>query len=67
MRDAKISAIAGIIFDHDRIPALAIVMDYLDELGIRTAGRFGEWAYLWTDHSFESGERAAQQVLDAGD
>lgn len=66
MRDAKISEIAGIIFDHDRIPALKIVNDYIDELGIRSAGRFGEWAYLWTDHSFESGERAAQQILDAG-
>ncbi len=65
MRDAKVSPIAGIIFDHDRAPALAIVNDFLTEVGIRSAGRFGEWKYLWTDHSFESGERAAQQVLDA--
>jgi hypothetical protein len=66
MRDAKVSPIAGIIFDHDRAPALQLVNDFLDEVGIRSAGRFGEWKYLWTDHSFESGERAAQQVLDAG-
>ena len=66
LRDAKISPIAGIIFDHDRAPALHVVNEYLNELGIRTAGRFGEWKYLWTDHAFESGERAAQQVLDAG-
>jgi protoporphyrinogen oxidase len=64
LRDAKLSPYAGIIFDHDRAPALAIVRAFLDENGIRSAGRFGEWEYHWTDHSFISGERAAQQVLD---
>jgi protoporphyrinogen oxidase len=64
LRDAKLSPYAGIIFDHDRPPALALINDYLDSVGIRSAGRFGEWAYLWTDHSFISGERAAQEVLD---
>ena len=66
LRDAKVSPIAGIIFDHDREAALKKVNDYLDELGLLRAGRFGEWRYLWTDHAFESGERAAQQALDAG-
>jgi protoporphyrinogen oxidase len=65
MRDAKVSEIAGIIFDHDRAPALKIISDYLNELGIRSAGRFGEWKYLWTDHAFESGEQAAQEVLNS--
>lgn len=64
LRDAKISEVAGIIFDHDRAPALQIVNEFLNELGIRSAGRFGEWGYLWTDHAFESGERAAQHILD---
>jgi len=64
LRDAKISPIAGIIFDHDRASALQAVNDYLDELGILRVGRFGEWRYLWTDQAFESGERAAQLVLD---
>jgi protoporphyrinogen oxidase len=67
LRDAKLSPIAGIIFDHDRASALQAVNDYLDELGILRIGRFGEWRYLWTDQAFESGERAAQAVLDAGD
>jgi protoporphyrinogen oxidase len=66
LRDAKVSPIAGIIFDHDRATALEIVNGYLDELGIKRAGRFGEWKYLWTDHAFESGERAAQELLDGG-
>jgi protoporphyrinogen oxidase len=66
MQDAKLSPYAGIIFDHDRVPALRTVHGYLDDLGIRYCGRYGDWAYLWTDDSFISGERAAQQVLDAG-
>lgn len=66
LRDAKISPIAGIIFDHDRAAALQAVNEYLDELGILRVGRFGEWRYLWTDQAFESGEQAAQLALDAG-
>lgn len=64
LRDAKLSPYAGIIFDHDRPSALRVVHDFLDELGIRYCGRYGEWAYLWTDDSFVSGERAAERVLD---
>jgi hypothetical protein len=26
-------------------------------------GRYGDWAYLWTDESFLSGERAAEKAL----
>lgn len=63
-RDVHVSEHAGIIFDHDRLSALPIVHGYLDELGIQYCGRFGEWAYLWTDHSFISGEGAAQRALD---
>ena len=64
LSDAKLSPHAGIIFDHDRPSALRVVHDYLDELGIRYCGRFGDWDYLWTDDSFISGERAAQSVLE---
>ena len=66
VKDAKLSPHAGIIFDHDRPSALRTVHEYLDELGIRYCGRFGDWDYLWTDDSFISGERAAQQALDGG-
>ena len=64
LRDAKLSRVAGIIFDHDRPAALQTVNDFLDEIGILRAGRFGEWKYLWTDHAFESGERAAEQAIE---
>lgn len=55
---------ANVIFDLERAEALATVRAYLDEVGIATCGRYGEWGYHWTDESFESGESAAQRVLD---
>lgn len=54
---------ANIIFDHDRPPALATVHAYLDAIGVSYCGRYGDWAYLWSDDSFKSGERAAERAL----
>jgi hypothetical protein len=61
-RDIRYS---NVIFDFDRAPNKAIVHDYLKANGIHWAGRFGEWAYLWTDQSMLSGERAANEVREA--
>lgn len=54
---------ANVIFDLERAGALATVHGYLDDLGIAYCGRYGDWAYSWTDESFLSGERAAERVL----
>jgi protoporphyrinogen oxidase len=54
---------ANVIFDLERAAALRIVHGYLDELGIAYCGRYGDWAYIWTDESFMSGEKAAEKVL----
>lgn len=54
----------NVIFDTDRPKALATVHGYLNDVGIAYCGRYGDWAYIWTDESFISGERAATQVLD---
>jgi protoporphyrinogen oxidase len=54
---------ANVIFDLERAPALAIVHGYLDEQGIGYCGRYGDWAYIWTDESFISGENAAEKVM----
>ena len=56
---------ANVIFDLESGPATKIVHDYLDELGIRYCGRYGDWAYIWTDQSFISGEHAATKVVDS--
>jgi protoporphyrinogen oxidase len=55
---------ANIIFDLERAESLATVLAYLDDVGVAYCGRYGEWAYLWTDESFMSGENAAQRVID---
>ena len=55
---------ANVIFDLECDAALATVHGYLDEIGIAYCGRYGDWAYIWTDESFMSGEKAAQKVLD---
>jgi hypothetical protein len=54
---------ANVIFDLERADAVKTVHGYLDDLGIAYCGRYGDWLYIWTDESFLSGERAAQQVL----
>lgn len=54
---------ANVIFDLERAGALKIVHAYLDELGIAYCGRYGDWAYIWTDESFISGEKAAEKIL----
>ncbi len=63
-RSARLVPYANVIFDLDRPAALATVRGYLQEIGIETAGRYGEWGYHWTDEAYESGERAAQRLLD---
>ena len=60
---AAFAEYANIIFDHDRPKALATVHGYLDDVGVSYCGRYGDWAYLWTDDSFKSGERAAESAL----
>lgn len=56
---------ANVIFDLDRADALATVHGYLDDIGIHYCGRYGDWAYIWTDESFLSGERAAEKALSS--
>lgn len=54
---------ANVIFDLERAEALATVHGYLNDIGICYCGRYGDWAYIWTDESFMSGERAAEKAL----
>ncbi len=62
-KEARLLRYANIIFDLERSDALAKVHAYLDEVGIAYCGRYGDWGYMWTDESFISGERAAEQAL----
>lgn len=62
-KNAAFAEYANIIFDHDRPKAIETVHGYLDEIGVDHCGRYGDWAYLWTDDSFKSGEQAAERAL----
>jgi protoporphyrinogen oxidase len=53
---------ANVIFDLQRRDALATVNAYLDERGVARAGRYAEWAYLWTDDAVLSGKRVAEEL-----
>ena len=57
-KEARLVPYANIIFDHDRAAAVEVVHGFLDEVGIRYAGRYGLWGYQWTDESWVSGEEA---------
>jgi protoporphyrinogen oxidase len=63
-RSVIFAPFANVIFDQDRPNALATVHGFLDDVGIRYCGRYGDWAYIWTDQAFQSGERAAEAALE---
>jgi protoporphyrinogen oxidase len=63
--EARTIPYANVIFDLDRPRALSTVKGYLDDIGIVSCGRYGEWGYHWTDDSFINGENAAQTILDS--
>jgi protoporphyrinogen oxidase len=58
-------AYANVLFDLERARSLAVVRAYLDEQGVICCGRYGEWAYLWTDDSIVSGWAAAERAAAA--
>ena len=54
---------ANVIFDLESTASAAVVHGFLDDINIGYCGRYGDWAYIWTDQSFVSGENALQKVL----
>jgi protoporphyrinogen oxidase len=63
------------VIDHRRLPYGNVVFDvgmeerrdsvrnWVEAQGIRCAGRFGEWDYLWSNQSMISGMRAAESAF----
>jgi protoporphyrinogen oxidase len=64
VQDVRMEEYANIMFTPGIYEARAKVHQYLEECGVRTAGRFGEWDYLWTGQSILSGKRAAEKIGD---
>ncbi|WP_338665468.1 FAD-dependent oxidoreductase [Pararoseomonas sp. SCSIO 73927] len=57
----------NVVFDLGMEARRDLVVDWVRGCGIELAGRFGEWAYLWSNQSFMSGRRAAEAMLRASD
>ncbi|GBE17342.1 hypothetical protein BMS3Abin15_01184 [bacterium BMS3Abin15] len=54
---------ANVVFDFNRKKNVAIIHEYFDEKKISYIGRFGEWAYLWSNHCILSGKRGAEKLI----
>ena len=52
-----------IIFDKNRKPSVKKIHDYLKSYEIIPCGRYGLWAYLWSDEAIMSGKKAAEKLL----
>ncbi len=64
IKDIRYMKYANVICDQVIDKNRKVVTEYLDENGIITAGRFGEWRYFWSDQSFLSGKRAADVLSE---
>ena len=54
---------AKVIFDHHIYLNRKIVLYYLEDNKFISAGRFGEWDYLWSDQSMLSGRNGALKLI----
>jgi protoporphyrinogen oxidase len=52
----------NVVFDLGMEERRDLVINWLRQVGIVSAGRFGEWDYLWSNQAFMSGLKAAKLV-----
>ena len=50
-----------VIFDKERKESINIIHDYLKSKRILPFGRYGLWAYLWSDEAILSGKKVVDQ------
>jgi len=63
VKDARILPYGNVVFYKGMEADRKIVQDYLESVNIHRVGRFGEWAYLWTDQSLLSGKKISEKEL----
>ena len=54
---------AYVIFDNERKASIKIIHDYLKKFDIIPFGRYGMWAYLWSDEAMLSGKKLQRSFL----
>ena len=52
---------AYVIFDKNRKPVINKIHKYLKSVDIIPCGRYGDWAYHWSDESILSGKKAVKK------
>jgi len=51
-----------VIFNKNRKPAVKKIHKFLESKDIIPCGRYGLWAYLWSDEAIMSGKKAAEKL-----
>lgn len=64
VKDIRIEKYANVIFNHEIYENRKIVHDYLNKIGVKYIGRFGEWDYLWSDQSLLSGKKLVEEICE---
>lgn len=57
--DIRFEPYANITFTPDIYEKRAVVLHYLESIGIKSIGRFGKWDYKWTHQAFADGKEIA--------
>jgi protoporphyrinogen oxidase len=63
VKDVRILPYGNVVFYKGMEADREIVQNYLESINIHRVGRFGEWAYLWTDQSLLSGKKVSKKEL----
>jgi protoporphyrinogen oxidase len=53
----------NVVFDLGMEERRELVINWLKQVGIISAGRFGVWDYLWSNQAFMSGRNAAETLI----
>jgi len=56
---------ANVLFTAQRVAAVQTIRRWLATTCVLSVGRYGEWAYFWSDDAARSGWAAADQILAA--
>ena len=60
--NVKILKYANVIFDKNCSTNRNLILDYFKKHNVDFVGRFGKWAYLWSDDCFLSGKLTAEKI-----
>ena len=56
---------AYVIFDHERKSSIKTIHTFLESKNIIPFGRYGKWAYLWSDEAIMDGRNLAMKILNS--